>query len=50
MTFGEFRSLLGCTFSLIAALARADRAALYRVEARVERIHAQIDARKAAAL
>jgi hypothetical protein len=50
MTFSEFRALLGCTGSLIMAVVKADRDALNRVEAKVNRIHAQISARKRAGL
>lgn len=48
MTFSEFRALLGCSFSLIAAVATGNLQALDATEARVNRIHAQINARKAA--
>ena len=48
MKFSEFRALLGCSFSLIAAVATGDLPALDSTEAKVNRIHAQIDARKAA--
>ena len=48
MNLSEFRALLGCTFSLTAAIATRNREALDDVVARVERIHAQINARKCA--
>jgi hypothetical protein len=50
MTFSEFRALLGCGFSLIAAVATGNRQAFDATEAKVNRIHAQIDARKRAGL
>lgn len=48
MKLSEFRALLGCSFSLIAAVATGNRQALDATEARINRIHAQINARKAA--
>lgn len=50
MTLSEFRALLGCGLSLAVAMTKGDRDALDQVEARVNRIHAQIDARKRARL
>jgi hypothetical protein len=49
VTFREFCQLSACTGELIAAVFTANRDGLDAVQAKVESIHAQIDARKAAA-
>ena len=46
MKVSEFLALLRCGFALAAAMINLDRDALDRVEVKVNRIHAQIDARK----
>jgi len=44
----EFFRLLGYVFPLLRAVARDDTGAIYRIQAEVNGIHAQISARKAA--
>jgi hypothetical protein len=48
VTFREFFRLLGYVRPLLRAAARDDVDAMYRIQAEVNGIHAQIDARKAA--
>lgn len=48
MNFSEFRALLACSIPLVKAFVTLDEHALNAVEARVNDIHAQIRARKAA--
>lgn len=48
MKLSEFRALLGYVRPLLRAVARDDEAAIRRIQAEVNGIHAQIDARRAA--
>jgi hypothetical protein len=46
MRFSDLRELLFCSFRVLVAVAKEDQAALNETFARVEAVHARIEARK----